>query len=401
MNILITRILQNLTTLICSTAVIPSLWNQGGRSAAPTTKGSNGRDSRDAIHADFFLFSAGPYYATYLEDVDQFPTPEEMVRFESLSVDQLTAKMSVLYCMMMSHGCELLSRYRGLNQSHREHVLSVNSKLKGYEEKVASLTGLELQVSTLKKQVSRLNDKLSSSDASFKKSKAKGKESKKNIKSLTKSLDKFHTKVARLSTSLNHATVIEAEKDEEILPLRATPSEISLLKPPPLLLKLIMPFLNKIYEHATKPLSVILHIKPEKLAHLTNVPPSRDACVSPPITKESNMTPASKSLELSTNTDLTPSVVTSEHNEEMVNAEVDVSDPKMTDDTAVAKSGHAFVQGISVTLEDVVGLVEVGSRRASSEPNDVVVSLSAGEKGNGLVPSSVVGEKAAINPSRV
>nr|GFD50475.1 hypothetical protein [Tanacetum cinerariifolium] len=67
--------------------------------------------------------------------------------------------MSVLHCMRMSHGGELLARYRGLNQSHHEYVLSTDSKLKGYEEKVASLTGLELQVSTLKKQVSGLNDK--------------------------------------------------------------------------------------------------------------------------------------------------------------------------------------------------------------------------------------------------
>ncbi|GKC35576.1 hypothetical protein Tco_1047960, partial [Tanacetum coccineum] len=105
--------------------------------------------------------------------VDQFPTPREMVQVESLSDDQLTAKMSVLHCMIMSHGGELLARYRGL---------------KGYEEKVANMTGLELQVSALKKQVARLNDKLSSSDASFAKSKAKGKERKKKIKSLTKSL---------------------------------------------------------------------------------------------------------------------------------------------------------------------------------------------------------------------
>ncbi|GJW97418.1 hypothetical protein Tco_0179226 [Tanacetum coccineum] len=73
--------------------------------------------------------------------------------------------------------------------------------------------------------------------------------------------------------------------------------------------------------------------------------------------------------------DLTPSVITSEHNEEVVNAE-----------------------GIFVALEDVVALVEVGSRRASSDPNDVVVALSPSEKGDGLAPSSVAGEKAAVNP---
>ncbi|GKF55040.1 hypothetical protein Tco_0165380, partial [Tanacetum coccineum] len=89
-----------------------------------------------------------------------------------------------------------------------------------------------------------------------------------------------------------------------------------------------------------------------------NIPTSRDASVSHPITKESNVTLASKSLELSTNADLAPSVVASEHNEEMLNVEVD-------------------------------------------GPNDVVVALSAGEKGDGLVPSSAAGEDAAANPSGV
>ncbi|GKG58598.1 hypothetical protein Tco_0594368, partial [Tanacetum coccineum] len=43
----------------------------------------------------------------------------------------------------------------------------------------------------------------------------------------------------------------------------------------------------------------------------------------------------------------------------------------------------------------------VGSRRASSGPNDVVIALFAGEKGDGLVSSSVAGEEAAANSSRV
>ncbi|GJY60934.1 ribonuclease H-like domain-containing protein [Tanacetum coccineum] len=148
-----------LVTPLRSAAVIPSSGNQGGSSVAPAAEGSNTRDSRgkgvmvddvaapsasvsrprpssgpapsfrdvsgDAIHMDFFPFSAGPYYATYLEDgaarnyeftreewdapyrptfgvltkevfkdpvvcktiVDQFLTPGEMVRVESLSDD--------------------------------------------------------------------------------------------------------------------------------------------------------------------------------------------------------------------------------------------------------------------------------------------------------------------------
>ncbi|GKA29253.1 hypothetical protein Tco_0715498 [Tanacetum coccineum] len=159
-----------LVTPLCSVAVIPSSGNQGRSSNAPAAEGPNTRDSwgkaimaddaptpsvgvsppkpssslissfrdvsGDAIHADFFPFSAGPYYATYPQDgvagnyeftreewdasyrstfriltkevfkdpavckivVDQFPTPSEMVRVEALSEDQLTTKMSVVHC---------------------------------------------------------------------------------------------------------------------------------------------------------------------------------------------------------------------------------------------------------------------------------------------------------------
>ncbi|GJT92430.1 hypothetical protein Tco_1081275 [Tanacetum coccineum] len=176
-----------------------------------------------------------------------------------------------MHCMMMSHGGVLFARYHGLNQSHHEYVLSANSRLKGYEEKVDSLTGLELQVSTLKKQVFGLNDKLSSSDASFAKSKAKGKERKKKIKSFTKSLDNLHTEVARLSAALNQATVLEAKKDEEILWLRATSPEVQgellslaasdrLVEASPLVAQTDYAFLNKILEYAAEPLSVILQL---------------------------------------------------------------------------------------------------------------------------------------------
>ncbi|GKA64702.1 hypothetical protein Tco_0764409 [Tanacetum coccineum] len=215
-----------LVTLIRSAAVIPSSGNQGKSSAAPVAEGS--------ITRDFFPFSVGPHYATYPEGgvarnyeftreewdapyqptfgvltkevfkdpaicktvMDQLPTPREMVRVESLSNDQLTGKMSVLHCMLMSHGGELLDRYRGLLQSHHEQVFG-------------------------------LNDNLYSSDASFAKSKAKRKERKKKIKSLTKSLDNLHAEVARLSAGLNRATILEAKKDEEILRLKATPPEFA------------------------------------------------------------------------------------------------------------------------------------------------------------------------------
>ncbi|GJY99941.1 hypothetical protein Tco_0517371 [Tanacetum coccineum] len=72
---------------------------------------------------------------------------------KSLTDDRLARKMSVLHCLMMSHGGELLDRYRGLVS----------------------------QVSSLKKQVTDLNDKVSTFDDAFVKAKAKGKEQKKKI----------------------------------------------------------------------------------------------------------------------------------------------------------------------------------------------------------------------------
>ncbi|GJS88540.1 hypothetical protein Tco_0771176 [Tanacetum coccineum] len=282
--------------------------------------------------------------------VDHFPTPREMVRVEGLSDDQLTAKMSVLHCMMMSHGGELLARYRGLNQSHHEYV-------------------------------SGLNDKLATSDASFAKSKAKGKERKKKINSLSKILDNLHSEVARLSAALNQATILEAERDEEILRLKDAPLKFSsffrgqfqvldLSVGFPLVAQTYYAFLNKISEYAAEPLSVILQLKPEKLVRLTNVLIPRDTRVSPPIAKESTVTPVSKSLELSTNVDHVSFDVASEQNEE---------------------------QGVSHVLDDVVEATAVESERISFVPTDVVVALSVGGKGDGSVPSSIV-EEVVVPP---
>ncbi|GKA79490.1 hypothetical protein Tco_0786086 [Tanacetum coccineum] len=144
---------------------IPS--GSAGRSQAfigPTPASQDPTD--DAIDRDFFPFAPGLYYATYPKDcvvIDsyEFSSPRKMVKIEALTNDRLARKMSVLHCLMMSNGRELLARYKGL----------------------------ESQVSSLKKQVTDLNDKITASDAAFVKAKAKGKERKKKIKSLFKSLD--------------------------------------------------------------------------------------------------------------------------------------------------------------------------------------------------------------------
>ncbi|GJX44222.1 hypothetical protein Tco_0260898 [Tanacetum coccineum] len=267
-----------------------------------------------------------------------------MVRVKSLSDDQLTTKMSVLHYMMMSHGGELLARYRGLNQSHHEYVLSADSRLKGYEEKVASLTVLELQVSTLKKQVSGLNDKLATSDASFAKSKAKGKERKKKIKFLTKSLDNLHSEVARLSAALNQATILEAEKDEEIL--HRVQGEL-------LSLAASAGFKRGLSMHRTKDEFVVVL---KKMVNFMTGAQDR----------LSTVTLVSKSLELSVNVVPASSVVASKRNEDQVYDAVDGSDLEMADSVVPSKSGGVFVQGVSRILDVVIEVVVVESERVSS-----------------------------------
>ncbi|GJW23441.1 hypothetical protein Tco_0034063 [Tanacetum coccineum] len=439
-----------LVNLIYFAVVIPSSWNQGGGSTALAAEGPSTRDSRgkgvmtDAavaspvgairprpsfglafsfrdisryvIHRDFFPFSPSPYYATYPEGgvagnceftreewdaphqptlsiltkevfkdpsicktvVDQFPTPREMVRIEALSSDQLTTKMSVLYCLMMLHGGELLAWYCGLLQSYHEYVAG-------------------------------LNDKLSSSDAAFARSKSKGNERKKKIKSLTKSLDNMHAEVARLFADSNRATVLEAEKDEEILRLKATPPEFGELFSlgasagfeRGLSMHRTKEEFAAISEHADKPLSVILQLDPEKLARSANVLALRDARVSPPVLKESTVTPAFASLELPSNTVPTSFVAVLEPNEEWANTMVDGPDHEMTVRAADANLGNVFVQGASHAIDDDAELTLIGSERVSSSPNDVVVALYVGGKGDGSLPSSTVDKKVAATPSRV
>ncbi|GKF92575.1 hypothetical protein Tco_0279294, partial [Tanacetum coccineum] len=141
-------------------------------------------------------------------------------------------------------------------------------------------------------------------------------------------------------------------------------------------------FLNKNFEYVVEPLSVILQLEPEKLSHPANVPTSKDAKL------PSNVAPA-------------PFVAAPEHNEQLINTEVDGPDPNMTNVVTPAKPKSVFVQGISFTVDDAMELVDAGSERVSSGPSDVVVALSAGAKGDGVEPLSAADEEAAFNPSVV
>nr|GEX24209.1 hypothetical protein [Tanacetum cinerariifolium] len=135
-------------------------------------------------------------------------------------------------------------------------------------------------------------------------------------------------------------------------------------------------FLYKIFEPATEPLSIIFQLEPKKLVRQDNVPIPRDTRVSPPIVKESTVTPVSKSLEFSANIE-------------------------MADGAASSKSGDVFVQGVSRISNDVIKVTVVEFECVSSSPTDVVVALFVGGKGDVLIPSSVASEEVVINSSGV
>ncbi|GKD69952.1 hypothetical protein Tco_1324042 [Tanacetum coccineum] len=163
-----------------------------------------------------------------------------------------------------------------------------------------------------------------------------------------------------------------------------------LVEASPWSLRLTMHFFNKIFEHVVEPLSIILQLKPEKLARPTNVPASRDAYVSPSIANKSTVILASTSLEFLSNTVPTSFAVALEPNEEWVNAMVDGPDNEMVDAVANAKPWDMFVQGVSHVVDDVTELTVTGLERVSYGTGDVVVALSAREKGDGSVPSSTI-----------
>ncbi|GJU39729.1 hypothetical protein Tco_1192686, partial [Tanacetum coccineum] len=282
----------------------------------------------DSIDRDFFSFAPGPYYATYPDDgvvassyevsreewdsphqptlsiltkevfkdpnvcktvVDQFLTPGEMIRMEALTDDRLARKMSVLHCLMMSHGGELLARYKGLLKSHHEYVQSTDSRLKSFQQRLTSFQGLESQVFGLKKQVADLNDKVTASDAAFVKVKAKGKEPKKKIKSLAKSLDQFTGWFSELGSKF--LTIDKFSRVQgELLSLAASAGFERGLH---------MDRTQEQLDAAIKKISHFVH--PEKLARLEVVPAPQTTRVSPSLIKESTVTLVLSSLEFPSN----------------------------------------------------------------------------------------------------
>ncbi|GJZ55098.1 hypothetical protein Tco_0610291 [Tanacetum coccineum] len=294
-----------LVTPLRSAVVIPSSGEQGRSSTTPAAKGPNTRDSRgtgimaydaaapsvDAIHADFFSFSAGPYYATYPQDGVVGNCEFTREKWDALyrhNFEVLTKEVFKDPAVCKTVVDQFLTPRE---MSHHEYVQLADSRLKGYEEK----------------------------------SKSKGNERNKKIKSLTKSLDNLHAEVARLSAALNQATILEAEKDEEMFMVNSFRW-----------LAIAKGFEARLSMHR---LRMSLLCVEEMLFH---------ACVA-------------------------------SHDKSLLDS----------------------LPFIATETDDVVELVEVGSGRASSGPNDVVVALSVSEKGDSLVPSSAAGEEATANSSEV
>nr|GEY06438.1 hypothetical protein [Tanacetum cinerariifolium] len=139
-------------------------------------------------------------------------------------------------------------------------------------------------------------------------------------KSLTKSLDNLHAEVARLSTALNQAIVLEAEKDEEILHLKTTPPEFASF------------FRGQFQDLVRK------FFASDEFSRVHN-----------------------ELLSLAASAGFERGLSMHQTKDEFA---------------AVLKKMANFMPGIFVALEDDVELAEVGSGRASSGPNDVMVAFS-------------------------
>ncbi|GKB46570.1 hypothetical protein Tco_0897323 [Tanacetum coccineum] len=201
----------------------------------------------DAIDKDFFPFVPGPYYAEYPEDGIIVGSYE----IEALTDKWLAGKTSVLHCLLMSYGGELLAR-------------------------LTSFQGLESRVSGIKNLVADLNDKVTASDAAFVKAKAKGKERKKKIKSLSKSLDQFTTEAARIASDLNQSLVQKFPASDELSRVQGELLSLS----------------------ASAGFERGLHMdRIQELARPAIVPAPKVAGVSPSSPKESNVTPASSLVD--------------------------------------------------------------------------------------------------------
>ncbi|GKD14903.1 hypothetical protein Tco_1199310 [Tanacetum coccineum] len=168
------------------------------------------------------------------------------------------------------------------------------------------------------------------------------------------------------------------------------------------------PFFNKVSDCASHPLSAILQLEPEKLACSHDVSNPKDTRVSPPIAKESIVTPVCSSLGFPSNDVPFSSATALGQNEEWVNVMVDTSYNEMADGVVNDKPRNVFLHGVSHTIgEDDGSSLALGPKRVSFGPNDVVVALSIGKKDSGssslsfLVTAPDTTEEVVAAPSGV
>nr|GFA61989.1 hypothetical protein [Tanacetum cinerariifolium] len=309
--------------------------------------------SGDAIHRDFFPFSPGPYYATYpkggIVGSCEFSREEWDVPHQP-TVTDLTKKVFKDPAVCKT----VVDQF----------------PTPGEMVWIGALTNDQLTAKMSTKESSR---------------ETKGKERKKKIESFTKNLDHLNAEVAHLTSGLNQATVLEAERDAEIQQLKASPpkfasffrgwfhglvrrflasDEFSRVQGELFSFAASVGFERSLKVDRTKeefagvahPLSTILQLEPKKLACPKSVPTSQDTRVSSHMKKESIVTLVSSSLELPSNDAPSLSTAPFGQNEEWINAMVDVPSNEMANSAANDKPKDVFVQGVSHVVGEIVGL---------------------------------------------
>nr|GEX47506.1 hypothetical protein [Tanacetum cinerariifolium] len=254
--------------------------------------------SRDAIHRDFFPFS--PAYFVCKTVVDQFLKPREMVWIKALSSDQLTAKISVLYCLMMSHG-------------GKKKIISLTKSLDNLHAEVARLFA---DLNRVTGQFQDLVHEFLSSDE----------------------FSRFQAEFLSFTASagFEHGLSMHRTKEEFVDVLKKIYQFVPrahdrLVEASPLVAQTDYAFLNKISKHVAEPFSIILQLELETLAY-----------------------------------------------------------NKMVNGAANAKPENVFLQGASHVVDDATELTVTRLEHVSFGPGDVVVALSAREKGDGSTPSSTL-----------
>ncbi|GJR85997.1 hypothetical protein Tco_0210008 [Tanacetum coccineum] len=259
----------------------------------------------DDIEMEFFPFILGSYYVDYPERVllvghtilaAKIRYPDEVLWVEPLSDDHLTQKMSVLHCVMMSHGRELLAQFQGLMKAHDDYNLKSETKLKGLQHQLSFVSSLTSQVADLNKQVCTLKVIAKTFKAALVKANEIYKGRKKKRAKAHKSnqifearsfLGDIHAEIQAFNRSMD-------EKESEILHLKDKNEAFH---------RLHVNYNEEQLVEAMKKVSNFFswgpRLEPERLAHSEpNLTLSRVVDVSPPSLKESTNTSASTSKEL-------------------------------------------------------------------------------------------------------